>query len=119
MASMGLPALEFLTCTSSRSNCVQYRLLIKPCATQHVGWWSPTVIRGDDREAVLIPNHKFSVSVVRNLTQKTHWRVKTHIAVSHQDVKKISVSLACLLLNPYQIWKKRKKVQSHFALVII
>lgn len=59
---------------------------------QYVGWWSPTVIRGDEREAVHIPNHKFSVSVVRNLTQKTHWRIKTHIGISHLDVNKISVS---------------------------
>ncbi|KAF8024751.1 hypothetical protein BT93_F1811 [Corymbia citriodora subsp. variegata] len=57
---------------------------------EHVGWWSPTIIRGDDREAVHIPNHKFTVSVVRNLTQKTHWRIKTHLAVSHLDVHKIN-----------------------------
>ncbi|KAF9687389.1 hypothetical protein SADUNF_Sadunf02G0088500 [Salix dunnii] len=57
---------------------------------QHVGWWSPTIIRGDDREAVHIPNHKFSVSIVRNLSQKTHWRIKTHLAISHLDVKKIN-----------------------------
>ncbi|PNY05613.1 mechanosensitive ion channel protein chloroplastic-like [Trifolium pratense] len=30
---------------------------------EHVGWWSPTIIRGDDREAVHIPNHKFTVNV--------------------------------------------------------
>ncbi|XXG63544.1 hypothetical protein AAC387_Pa05g1707 [Persea americana] len=57
---------------------------------EHVGWWSPTIIRGDDREAVHIPNHKFTVNVVRNLSQKTHWRIKTHIAVSHLDVNKIN-----------------------------
>ncbi|KAF6160605.1 hypothetical protein GIB67_019545 [Kingdonia uniflora] len=57
---------------------------------EHVGWWSPTVIRGDDREAVHIPNHKFTVNVVRNLSQKTHWRIKTHLAISHLDVKKIN-----------------------------
>ncbi|XP_030455196.1 mechanosensitive ion channel protein 3, chloroplastic-like [Syzygium oleosum] len=57
---------------------------------EHVGWWSPTIIRGDDREAVHIPNHKFTVSVVRNLSQKTHWRIKTHLAVSHLDVHKIN-----------------------------
>jgi len=56
---------------------------------EHVGWWSPTIVRGDDREAVHIPNHKFTVSVVRNLTQKSHWRVKTHLAISHLDVSKI------------------------------
>ncbi|XP_078430609.1 mechanosensitive ion channel protein 2, chloroplastic-like isoform X2 [Wolffia australiana] len=56
---------------------------------EHVGWWSPTVIRGEDREAVHIPNHKFTVSVVRNLSQKTHWRIKTHIAISYLDVNKI------------------------------
>ncbi|KAL3504869.1 hypothetical protein ACH5RR_034710 [Cinchona calisaya] len=57
---------------------------------EHVGWWSPTVIRGDDREAVHIPSHKFTMNVVRNLSQKTHWRIKTHLAVSHLDVNKIS-----------------------------
>ncbi|CAM6114783.1 unnamed protein product [Calypogeia fissa] len=57
---------------------------------EHVGWWSPTIIRGDDREAVHIPNHKFTVSVVRNLSQKTHWRIKTHFGISHLDVGKIS-----------------------------
>ncbi|XP_020574594.1 mechanosensitive ion channel protein 2, chloroplastic isoform X2 [Phalaenopsis equestris] len=56
---------------------------------EHVGWWSPTVIRGEDREAVHIPNHKFTVNVVRNLSQKTHWRIKTHLAISHLDVNKI------------------------------
>jgi len=59
---------------------------------QHVGWWSPTIIRGEDREAIHIPNHKFTVNVVRNLTQKTHWRIKTHLAISHLDVNKINVS---------------------------
>jgi hypothetical protein len=34
---------------------------------QHVGWWSPTIIRGEDREAVHIPNHKFTVNVGQNL----------------------------------------------------
>ncbi|KAG6397531.1 hypothetical protein SASPL_143700 [Salvia splendens] len=52
---------------------------------EHVGWWSPTIVRGEDREAVHIPNHKFTVNVVRNLTQKTHWRIKTHLAISHLD----------------------------------
>lgn len=65
--------------------------LIVPFDMQHVGWWSPTVIRGDDREAVHIPNHKFTVSVVRNLSQKTHWRIKTHIGISHLDAGKITV----------------------------
>lgn len=58
---------------------------------QHVGWWSPTIIRGEDREAIHIPNHKFTMNVVRNLTQKTHWRIKTHLAISHLDVNKINV----------------------------
>ncbi|KAF6143492.1 hypothetical protein GIB67_029661 [Kingdonia uniflora] len=57
---------------------------------EHVGWWSPTIIRGEDREAVHIPNHKFTMNVVRNLTQKTHWRIKTHLAISHLDVGKIN-----------------------------
>ncbi|KAH7416525.1 hypothetical protein KP509_14G095500 [Ceratopteris richardii] len=56
---------------------------------EHVGWWSPTIIRGDDREAVHIPNHKFTVSIVRNLTQKSHWRIKTHFGISHLDVSKV------------------------------
>ncbi|XWS33393.1 hypothetical protein CRYUN_Cryun22dG0078300 [Craigia yunnanensis] len=57
---------------------------------EHVGWWSPTIVRGEDREAVRIPNHKFTVNVVRNLSQKTHWRIKTHLAISHLDVNKIN-----------------------------
>ncbi|XP_038905227.1 mechanosensitive ion channel protein 2, chloroplastic-like isoform X2 [Benincasa hispida] len=57
---------------------------------EHVGWWSPTIIRGEDREAVHIPNHKFTMNVVRNLSQKTHWRIKTHLAISHLDVNKIN-----------------------------
>ncbi|XXG49162.1 hypothetical protein AAC387_Pa02g3422 [Persea americana] len=57
---------------------------------EHVGWWSPTVIRGENREAIHIPNHKFSVNVVRNLSQKTHWRIKTHLAISHMDANKIN-----------------------------
>ncbi|XP_024541069.1 mechanosensitive ion channel protein 3, chloroplastic isoform X2 [Selaginella moellendorffii] len=61
---------------------------------EHVGWWSPTVIRGEDREAVHIPNHKFTMSVVRNLSQKTHWRVKTYIGLSHLDASKIHVIVA-------------------------
>ncbi|KAG8373439.1 hypothetical protein BUALT_Bualt11G0024400 [Buddleja alternifolia] len=57
---------------------------------EHVGWWSQTIVRGDDREAIHIPNHKFTVNVVRNLSQKTHWRIKTHLAISHLDVGKIN-----------------------------
>ncbi|PSS19600.1 Mechanosensitive ion channel protein [Actinidia chinensis var. chinensis] len=57
---------------------------------EHVGWWSPTILRGDDREAIHIPNHKFTMNVVRNLSQKTHWRIKTHIAISHLDFNKIN-----------------------------
>lgn len=96
--SVGFACLAFFA-SISFTLIVQYRLLTKPCATQRVGWWSPTVIRGDDCEAVLIPNHKFSVSVVRNLTQKTHWRIKAHIAINHCDVKKINVSIACFLFS--------------------
>jgi len=70
-------------------------------AMQHVGWWSPTIIRGEDREAVHIPNHKFTVNVVRNLTQKTHWRIKTHLAISHLDVNKINVRNYCRLYWNY------------------
>ncbi|OMO57596.1 Mechanosensitive ion channel MscS [Corchorus olitorius] len=61
---------------------------------EHVGWWSPTIIRGDDREAVHIPNHKFTVNVVRNLSQKTHWRIKNYFAISHLDVNKINTIVA-------------------------
>ncbi|XP_009131165.2 mechanosensitive ion channel protein 2, chloroplastic [Brassica rapa] len=57
---------------------------------EHVGWWSPTIVRGDHREAIHIPNHKFTVNVVRNITQKTHWRIKTHLAISYLDVNKIN-----------------------------
>ncbi|KAJ0025595.1 hypothetical protein Pint_08480 [Pistacia integerrima] len=71
---------------------------------EHVGWWSPTIIRGDDREAVHIPNHKFTVSVVRNLSQKSHWRIKTHLAISHLDVHK--VNLICV-----KFWPKNPQVE--------
>ncbi|XP_073143207.1 mechanosensitive ion channel protein 2, chloroplastic-like isoform X2 [Henckelia pumila] len=57
---------------------------------EHMGWWSPTIVRADDREAVHIPNHKFTMSIVRNLSQRTHWRIKTHLAISHLDVSKIN-----------------------------
>ncbi|WRX30138.1 Mechanosensitive ion channel MscS - like 8 [Theobroma cacao] len=65
-------------------------VLITLAGREHVGWWSPTIIRGDDREAVHIPNHKFTVNVVRNLSQKTHWRIKNYFAISHLDVNKIN-----------------------------
>ncbi|KAL8532408.1 hypothetical protein ACS0TY_008852 [Phlomoides rotata] len=72
---------------------------------EHVGWWSPTIIRGDDREAVHIPNNKFTVNIVRNLSQKTHWRIKTHLAISHLDVGKIHIIVAdmrkVLAKNPH------------------
>ncbi|XP_056861437.1 mechanosensitive ion channel protein 2, chloroplastic isoform X2 [Raphanus sativus] len=61
---------------------------------EQVGWWSPTIIRGDHREAIHIPNHKFTVNVVRNITQKTHWRIKTHLAISYLDVNKINTIVA-------------------------
>ncbi|XP_061372058.1 mechanosensitive ion channel protein 3, chloroplastic-like isoform X2 [Gastrolobium bilobum] len=61
---------------------------------EHVGWWSPTIVRGDDREAVHIPNHKFTVNVVRNLSQKSHWRIKSYVAISHLDVNKINSIVA-------------------------
>ncbi|KAJ9697445.1 hypothetical protein PVL29_009320 [Vitis rotundifolia] len=61
---------------------------------KHVGWWSPTIIRGDDREVVHIPKHKFTVNVVRNLSQKTHWHIKTHLAISHLDINKINSIVA-------------------------
>uniref|UniRef100_M8C673 MscS family inner membrane protein ynaI n=1 Tax=Aegilops tauschii TaxID=37682 RepID=M8C673_AEGTA len=31
---------------------------------ERVGMWSPTVLRGDDKEAIYIPNHKFTVSII-------------------------------------------------------
>ncbi|KAL2339998.1 hypothetical protein Fmac_007938 [Flemingia macrophylla] len=61
---------------------------------EHVGWWSPTIVRGSDCEAVHIPNHRLSVNVVRNLSKKSHWRIKTHIAISHMDVNKINSIIA-------------------------
>ncbi|XLR19553.1 hypothetical protein S83_047465, partial [Arachis hypogaea] len=30
---------------------------------KYFGWWSPTIVRGEDGEAVHIPNHKFTVNV--------------------------------------------------------
>ncbi|KAH9314822.1 hypothetical protein KI387_023449, partial [Taxus chinensis] len=61
---------------------------------EHVGWWSPTIVRGEDREAVHIPNHKFTMTVVRNISQKPQWRIKTHFAINHLDVNKIKKILA-------------------------
>jgi len=57
---------------------------------QHVGWWTPTIIRGDDREAIHIPNKQFTINVVRNLSQRTHWRIKTYLAIRFVDVHKIN-----------------------------
>jgi len=72
---------------------------------EHVGWWSPTIIRGDDREAIYIPNHKFTVSIVRNNTRRTHWRIKTYLAISHMDAGKIGIIVAdmrkVLAKNPH------------------
>lgn len=72
---------------------------------EHVGWWSPTIVRGDDREAVHIPNRKFTVTAVRNISQKSHWRIKTHFAISHLDVNKIRNIMAdmrkVLAKNPH------------------
>ncbi|XP_045821492.1 mechanosensitive ion channel protein 3, chloroplastic-like [Trifolium pratense] len=77
---------------------------------EHVGWWSPTIVRGADCEAVHIPNHKLSVNVVRNLSKKTHWRIKTHLAISHLDVNKINSIIAdmrkVLAKNPLVEQKK-------------
>ncbi|KAL5984942.1 hypothetical protein ACLOJK_038779 [Asimina triloba] len=72
---------------------------------ERVGWWSPTIIRGDDREAVHVPNHKFTVNVVRNISQRTHWRIKAQLAISHLDVNKINNIVAdmrkVLAKNPH------------------
>ncbi|KAF8658973.1 hypothetical protein HU200_058811 [Digitaria exilis] len=72
---------------------------------EHVGWWSPTIIRGEDREAIYIPNHKFTVSILRNNTQRTHWRIKTYLAISHMDAGKIGIIVAdmrkVLAKNPH------------------
>ncbi|KAF0889066.1 hypothetical protein E2562_021122 [Oryza meyeriana var. granulata] len=72
---------------------------------EHVGWWSPTIIRGDDREAIYIPNHKFTVSILRNNTQRNHWRIKTYLALSHMDAAKIGIIVAdmrkVLAKNPH------------------
>lgn len=67
---------------------------------EDVGWWSPTLIRGEDREAVYIPNHKFTMNIVRNLSQKTHWRIRASLAISHLDVNKINVSKTDTLITP-------------------
>ncbi|KAK7353463.1 hypothetical protein VNO80_18910 [Phaseolus coccineus] len=55
---------------------------------KHVGWWSPTTIIGEDLEEIHIFNNNFTV--VRNLSLKSHWRIKTYIAISHHDISKIS-----------------------------
>ncbi|CAL4923322.1 unnamed protein product [Urochloa decumbens] len=72
---------------------------------EHVGLWSPTIIRGDDREAIYIPNHKFTVSILRNNSQRTHWRIKTYLAISHMDAGKIGIIVAdmrkVLAKNPH------------------
>ncbi|VAI91894.1 unnamed protein product [Triticum turgidum subsp. durum] len=61
---------------------------------ERVGMWSPTVLRGDDKEAIYIPNHKFTVSIVRNNTRRSHWRIKSYLAISHMDAGKISIIVA-------------------------
>ncbi|KAF7110877.1 hypothetical protein CFC21_110944 [Triticum aestivum] len=77
---------------------------------ERVGMWSPTVLRGDDKEAIYIPNHKFTVSIVRNNSRRSHWRIKSYLAISHMDAGKISVTalnqsrtlhLSLLLLSLY------------------
>ncbi|XP_019177358.1 PREDICTED: mechanosensitive ion channel protein 2, chloroplastic-like [Ipomoea nil] len=82
-------------------------------AVEHIGWWSPTIIRGEDREAVYIPNHQFTVNIVRNLSRKSHWRIKTHLAISHLDFSKINNIVAdmrkVLAKNPQIEQKKLHK----------
>ncbi|KAJ1424775.1 Mechanosensitive ion channel MscS [Sesbania bispinosa] len=77
---------------------------------EHVGWWSPTIVRGADCEAVHIPNHKLSVNVVKNLSKKSHWRIKTHLAISHLDISKVNSIIAdmrkVLAKNPQVEQKK-------------
>ncbi|XP_019415043.1 PREDICTED: mechanosensitive ion channel protein 2, chloroplastic-like isoform X3 [Lupinus angustifolius] len=77
---------------------------------EHVGWWSPTRVRGSDCEAVHIPNHRLSVNVVRNLSKKSHWRIKTRLAISQVDVNKINGIVAdmrkVLAKNPQVEQKK-------------
>ncbi|KAF7129311.1 hypothetical protein RHSIM_Rhsim10G0172800 [Rhododendron simsii] len=77
---------------------------------ERVGWWTPTIIRGENREAVHIPNHQFTVNVVSNLSQKTHWRIKTHLEISYLDFDKISNIVAdmrkLLAKNPHLEHKK-------------
>ncbi|KAG5065790.1 hypothetical protein JHK86_009521 [Glycine max] len=76
----------------------------------HVSWWSPTIVRVSDCEAVHIPNHNLSVNVVRNLSKKSHWGIKTHLAISHLDVNKINSIIAymrkVLAKNPQVEQKK-------------
>ncbi|RZC15834.1 Mechanosensitive ion channel protein 3, chloroplastic, partial [Glycine soja] len=77
---------------------------------EHVSWWSPTIVRVSDCEAVHIPNHNLSVNVVRNLSKKSHWGIKTHLAISHLDVNKINSIIAymrkVLAKNPQVEQKK-------------
>ena len=74
---------------------------------EHVGWWSLTIIRGDDREVVHIPKHKFTVNVVRNLSQKTHWHIKTHFAIGHLDVNKIDN----IIVDMHKVLAKNPQVE--------
>lgn len=79
-------------------------------AVEHVGWWSPTIIRGEYGEAVYVPNHQFTANIVRNLSHKSHWRIKTYLAISHLDFRKIKNIVAdmrkVLAKNPQVEQKK-------------
>ncbi|WJZ98491.1 hypothetical protein VitviT2T_017007 [Vitis vinifera] len=80
---------------------------------EHVGWWSSTIIRGDDREVVHIPKHKFTVNVVRNLSQKTHWHIKTHFAIGHLDVNKIDN----IIVDMHKVLAKNPQVEQQAMLL--
>ncbi|CAK9146387.1 unnamed protein product [Ilex paraguariensis] len=49
---------------------------------KHVGWWSPTIVRGEDCQAVHIPNHKFTVNVIRRRKYLDCYRNKEEAPVA-------------------------------------
>ncbi|WJX35393.1 hypothetical protein P8452_23390 [Trifolium repens] len=43
------------------------------------------------------PNQKLSANVVRNLSRKTHWCLKAHVAISRINIDKIKNIVANML----------------------
>ncbi|KMZ76326.1 Mechanosensitive ion channel protein 2, chloroplastic [Zostera marina] len=79
-------------------------------SVERIGLWSPTIIRGENLEAIHVPNQKFNVNVVRNHSQKTHYRMKTHLAISQFDAGKISSivgDMRKVLANYSQVEKQK------------